>query len=184
MGLLTPRAPYSGSCPSPSCSAHRQQQEQTQKPTWRQPVPDLSFHPPQGPAGGPLKGLGASRCDPHLSLSRLPPGAGRQVSERSLDPALRGAGTGERTTYKELLLALGVSFQNCIRQLCCLTGNKTTPFQVGSTAWRGRAVGAPGPPAVSRACPEHAHSPSSSASSTPCSTSASLCTPGQGNSCL
>lgn len=42
-------------------------------------------------------------------------------------------GWGERTTYKELLLALGVAFKDCIRQLCGLTKTKTTPFEMGST---------------------------------------------------
>lgn len=34
---------------------------------------------------------------------------------------------------KELLLALGVAFKDCIRQLCGLTKTKTTPFEMGST---------------------------------------------------
>lgn len=137
------------------------------------------------PAGGALKGLGASRCNLHLSLSRLPPGAGRQGNEPpSPDGAPRGARTGGETTYKELLLALGVSFQNCIRQLCRLTRNKPAPFQVGSPAWGIHALGQWSLLAFLRACPERAHSPSSSASSTPCSTSAALCAPAQGNSRL
>lgn len=77
-------------------------------------MPDLSFHPPRVLPGDPSR-----VWELHVVILIC------------LYPDF----------LKELLLALGVSFQNGIRQLCCLTGSKTTPFQVGSTAWRGHAVG-------------------------------------------
>ena len=41
-----------------------------------------------------------------------------------------------RITYKELLLALGVAFKDCITQLCGLTRNKAPPYEVSSGSTR------------------------------------------------
>ena len=80
--------------------------------------------------GEPLRDLGAWRCDLHQSLSQLPPVGQRDEGMRPPWVKVPGEQGRATTTYKELLLALGVSFKDGIRQLCCLTRNKTTPFQM------------------------------------------------------
>lgn len=42
---------------------------------------------------------------------------GNETSEEDLDTKPRGARKGARSTYKELLLALRVPFQDCVAQL-------------------------------------------------------------------
>ena len=78
----------------------------------------------------PLRDLGAWHCDLHPSLSQLPPVGQRDKGMRPPWIKVPGEQGRASTTYKELLLALGVSFKDGIRQLCCLRRNKTTRFQM------------------------------------------------------
>lgn len=99
-----------------------------------------TFFPSPCLARGPLKGLGASHCNLHLSLSQLPPGAGRQVNEPSLESTQGSKDRRENHLQRTASCSWGSLPE--LHQIALLPDKKQNhPFLGGSTAWQVHAVG-------------------------------------------